>query len=112
MLDKKKIFNLDKKIVVSNVPFPNAIIKDFLPIEIVKKAENEFLNLNKTFDVGLMQFQKTKKALGDYFSMPHTVKEIINFFYSQDFINILETKFQLKDYCKFQIKKEILLQLL
>ena len=97
MLDKKNIFNLEKRIVVSNVPFPNVIIKDFLPLEIVKKAENEFLNFNKGSDVGLAQFQKTKKALYDYSLMPHVIKEIINFLYSQDFVNILEKKFQLKD---------------
>ena len=39
-----------KKIVVNNVPFPCAVIKNTLPLEIAKKAENEFLLFIKSND--------------------------------------------------------------
>ena len=79
MLDNKILFEIEKKIVVSDDPFPNTIVEDFLPINIVQKAEKEFVDLNATVDAGSVQFQKTKKVLYDYSKMPITIKQIINF---------------------------------
>ena len=97
MLDKKIIADLEKKIIVSNDPFPNTIISNFLPLEIVKRAEQEFIGLNKSVAAGSSQFQKTKKVLYDYSKMPFVLKKTIDFFYSQDFLGILERKFNLKN---------------
>ena len=97
MLDREIILNLEKKIIVNNDPFPHAAIENFLPAEIVKKAEEEFLLLKKTNDSGNMKFQKTKRHLESYKDMPTTIKKIIDFFYSTDFMNLLERKFNLKN---------------
>ena len=90
MLDKKTISDLEKKIIVENNPFPHSIIENFLPAEIVIKAEDEFINFKKTYSAGNKLFQKSKKCLENYAEMPITIKKIIAFFISKDFINILE----------------------
>ena len=97
MLDKTLISNFEKKFLVDKDPFPNIIINDFLPIEIVRKAENEFISYKKTINSGNIRFQKTKMHSDDYANMPHTIKKIIYFFYSKDFIKLLETKFNLRN---------------
>ena len=97
MLDKKIIADLEKKIIVSNDPFPNTIISNFLPLEIVKRAEQEFIGLNKSVTAGSSQFQKTKKVLYDYSKMPFVLKKTIDFLHSQYFLHILERKFNLKN---------------
>ena len=97
MIDKKYIVGIEQKIIVSDDPYPNAIINDFLPLEIVKKAEQEFIGLNKSVTAGSAQFQKTKKVLYDYSKMPFVLKKTIDFLYSQDFLDILEKKFNLKN---------------
>ena len=43
MFDKRAIAEIESKIVVSGDPFPNAIIKDFLPFEAIKKAAGEII---------------------------------------------------------------------
>ena len=40
MLDEKIIPDLEKKVIVSNDPFPHAVINNFLPLKIVKRAEH------------------------------------------------------------------------
>ena len=78
MLDKTLISNIEKVFFVDNDPFPNAIINNFLPIEVAKKAENEFLNYRKTVDAGNTRYQKTKMHNEDYKNMPDTIKKIID----------------------------------
>ena len=97
MFDNEILSEIEKKIVVTEEPFPNAIIEKFLPLEIVKEAEEEFKNFKKTADAGSAQFQKTKRWGETYEDMPYTIKKIIDFFYSKNFINILEKKFNLKN---------------
>jgi len=97
MMDTSNIANLEKKIVVEDQPFPNASITNFLPLEVAKRAEEEFINFTKTSDAGSAQFQKTKKVLYDYSMMPKTIKEVINFLYSKQFLQILEKKFELEE---------------
>ena len=70
MLDEKIIPDLEKKVIVSNDPFPHAVINNFLRLEIVKRAEQEFIDLNQSVTAGSPQFQKTKKVLYDYLKMP------------------------------------------
>ena len=38
---------LKKKIVISSNPFPNAIIKNTLPENIIRQAEDEFINFSE-----------------------------------------------------------------
>ena len=102
MLDEKIILDLEKRVIVSNDPFPHTVINNFLPLEIVKKAENEFIDFKKSADSlniandGPKEFMK-KKSLSDYSQMPSVVKQIIDFLYSKDFLDFLERKFQLKN---------------
>ena len=79
MFDKRAIAEIESKIVVSGDPFPNAIINDFLPLEAIKKAEKEFINLKETSSSGSETFQNTKKNLENFDSMPITIKKIIKF---------------------------------
>jgi len=97
MFDNEILSEIEKKIAVTEEPFPNAIIEKFLPLEIVKKAEEEFTNFKKTAKAGSAQFQKTKRWGETYEDMPYTIKKIVDFFYSKNFINILEKKFNLKN---------------
>ena len=97
MLNNEILTDIENKIVVSDDPFPNAIIRNILPKEIVKNAEDEFIKFAKTKDAGCKPFQKTKKLSENYETMPTTIKGIVNFFYSRDFIGILEKKFDLKN---------------
>ena len=97
MFDEKIILDLEKKSIVSDDPFPNTVIRDFLPEKIITSNENEFLNLTKTTDAGTKEFQKTKKLLSDYNQMPPTIKKTIDFLYSDEFLKFLEKKFQLKN---------------
>ena len=79
MFDKKILANIESKMIVFNDPFPNIIIENFLSSEIVRKAEHEFIKFSKTVDAGNKIFQKTKKQLENYESMPLTIKGIIDF---------------------------------
>ena len=65
MLDSKNISELEKKIIVENNPFPHSIIENFLPTDIITRAEDEFINFKKVYNSGNKLFQKTKKG-GDF----------------------------------------------
>tara|TARA_B110000438_G_C15655872_1_gene581622 strand:- start:59 stop:841 length:783 start_codon:yes stop_codon:yes gene_type:complete len=91
------ISEIEEKIIVNNNPFPNVLINNLLPIDIVKKAESEFIAFKKTVNAGCKPFQKTKRLFEDYEMMPPTIQEIIKFFNSKSFINVLEKKFNLKN---------------
>tara|TARA_B100001123_G_C15311928_1_gene1024706 strand:+ start:55 stop:834 length:780 start_codon:yes stop_codon:yes gene_type:complete len=97
MLDSKNISELEKKIIVENNPFPHSIIENFLPTDIITRAEDEFINFKKVYNSGNKLFQKTKKSSENYDEMPGTIKKIISFFNSKDFIDILEKKFDLRN---------------
>ena len=51
----------------------------FLPLEITKKAEQEFNNFNLD-DAGNARYQKTKLSFDKYEKMPPTIKNIIKIF--------------------------------
>ena len=97
MLDKSFLSDIESKIIVNNDPYPNAVINNTLPADIIKKMEEEFINFNKTSTAGLEEFQKLKWVLNDYSKMPLTIKNAIDFFYSEGFLRILERKFHLKN---------------
>jgi len=97
MLKNSLLTEIEDKIVVSKEPYPHTTIKNFLPVETVKKAENEFNEIAKKDDAGCVEFQKTKRVLYNYSKMPPTAKEIIDFLYSENFIKILERKFNLSN---------------
>ena len=74
MLDSKNISELEKKIIVENNPFPHSIIENFLPTDIITRAEDEFINFKKVYNSGNKLFQKTKKSSENYDEMPGTIK--------------------------------------
>ena len=44
MFNKEVLENIEKKIVVTNDPFPNSIINNFLPIDTIQEVEKEFID--------------------------------------------------------------------
>ena len=92
MINSNLFPNLEKKINVEDRPFPFSTAKNFLPLDIVLKAENDINKFSESFDDGNKRYQKLKRAFADYKSMPGSVKNIIDIFYSTEFIRILEKK--------------------
>ena len=88
--------DLEKKILVKKDPFPFAATKDFLPNDLALTAEREFNNFANSTDDGNARYQRFKSGFADYEKMPETIKKIIKLFYSREFIEILERKFELK----------------
>ena len=88
---------IEKKINVVNDPFPHSIIEDFLPKNLAESAEIEFNKFNQISDSGNKLFQNTKKSYENFSEMPDSVKKIIKFLYSDEFIKILEKKFNLEN---------------
>ena len=43
MLNNKIIPEIENKIILDDDPFPHTVINNFLPLEIVKNAEEEFI---------------------------------------------------------------------
>ena len=80
MFDNEILSEIEKKIAVTEEPFPNAIIEKFLPLEIVKKAEEEFTNFKKTAKAGSAQFQKTKRWGETYETCHIQLKKLLIFF--------------------------------
>ena len=88
---------IEKKINVENDPFDHAIIKDILPLTEIEKAEIEFKKFNHSMDSGSERYQKTKQHFEEFEKMTVTIKDIINKFYSKEFISILENKFKIQN---------------
>ena len=97
MLNDSLINTIEEKISISSNPFPNTIIKNTLPQEIIKKAENEFVNFSKFNSEETYRYGRAKYYCANYEIMPETIKNIISFFYSKKFLNLLEKKFNLKN---------------
>ena len=96
MVDNDKIIeNIKNRISVKTDPFPYFFLNNFLPLEIAKKAENEFTQFSQLHDAGNERYQKTKLVFNQYEKMPSTIREIIKIFYSKKFLNILEKNFNL-----------------
>ena len=88
---------LESKISVTKEPYPYSVINNFLPVNIAEKISSEFLIPNKNnFKVSTQEYQKTKIALNDLKLMPDSIKEIILKLYSDEFLKILEKKFNYK----------------
>lgn len=97
MLDLTIIKKLDNDLILDNSPFPHIISKNFLPILTAKQAENEFINFKNLENTGGYRYGNLKYHFSNYIKMPKTIKEIISFCYSKEFIRLLEKKFKLKN---------------
>lgn len=96
MMDKNYISaELENKMSVNENPFPFAHIEGLLPTEIAKKAEIEFLEFNNLENAGNKRYQNTKVVFNEFENMPGTIKDIISFLYSKQFMHLLEKKFNL-----------------
>lgn len=98
MFFEKNLKQLKEKLILNTDPFPHIINHNMLPIEIVQKAEKEFLQFdNRLHDTGAYRYGNLKRHFSNFKKMPSVVREIISFFYSKDFIEVLEEKFKIKN---------------
>ena len=97
MLDLNHIKQLQKKMTLSHKPFPNIIVKNSLPLEIIKKAEKEFMSFTNFFDHPPYRYAWCKSSCNNFKKMPETIQNIISFFYSKLFLELLENKFNLNN---------------
>ena len=97
MMEQININEIEKKLSVENDPFPNSISENFLPLEIAREAENEFINFNNLQSAGGYRYGNLKFHFDDFQKMPKTIRNLISFFYSQNFIRLLEKKFSLQN---------------
>jgi len=98
MSENDKILdNIETRISIENNPFPFFFINNFLPLDLAKKAEDEFVKFSKLKDAGNERYQKTKLVFNRLNEMPNTIKKIINILYSDKFLKILENKFNLSN---------------
>ena len=96
-MDSSFLSNLDKKLILDDNPFPHIISNNFLPIDIVKKAEEEFINFNNLHNAGGYRYGNLKYHFEDFEKMPQSIKKIITFFHSEEFIKLLEKKSNLSN---------------
>jgi Rps23 Pro-64 3,4-dihydroxylase Tpa1-like proline 4-hydroxylase len=94
MLDNSLIQELEKKLIVENSPYPHIATTNILPIDIVKKAENEFLDFKKLNNSGGYRYGNLHRYFAKFDDMPSATKEIISFFYSNNFLEFLNKKFK------------------
>ena len=97
MLDNNFIAEQKKKLVVENDPFPHILASNILPVHIAKRAESEFFNFDKLINTGGYRYGNLHKNFNTLDEIPKTIKEIIIFFYSDNFLNFLGEKFSLKN---------------
>ena len=95
MINLDFINQLEKKLIKSNNPFPHIISNNFLPTNIVQKAEAEFEEFKNLENAGGYRYGNLKFHYDKYEKMPETIKYLISFFHSKEFIRLLEKKFNL-----------------
>ena len=97
MINLEYINELEKKLTTDNNPFPHIISKNFLPTNIVRQAESEFEEFKNLENAGGYRYGNLKYHYDKYEQMPKTIKYLISFFYSKEFIGLLERKFNLSN---------------
>ena len=96
---------LDKKILVSKIPYPHASIKNFLPSQLCKKVSNDFKFPEIDPNAGIEDkvFQKTKKGLTKIDLMPYSIQNLINNLNSKKFLSKKEKKFEIQNQSQIQL---------
>tara|TARA_B100001093_G_scaffold497790_1_gene545121 strand:- start:135 stop:926 length:792 start_codon:yes stop_codon:yes gene_type:complete len=97
MINLEYINELEKKLITDNNPFPHIISSNFLPTNIVRQAESEFEEFKNLENAGGYRYGNLKYHYDKYEKMPKTIKYLISFFYSKEFIRLLEKKFNLSN---------------
>jgi hypothetical protein len=95
MLDNNFLKTIQNKLIFEKVPFPFISTNNVLPQNLIKEAENEFISFNKLENAGGYRYGNLKRKCSDFQKLPPKIKEIVTFFYSKNFIKILEEKFGL-----------------
>lgn len=96
--DFKKLANHHKKILnVTNKPYGHCTTKNFFPENIIKNIASSFKFPNTVGSTSDPLFQKTKRSLNTYNLFPEEIKKTIDYLNSENFINILEEKFNIKN---------------
>ncbi len=97
MLDNSFLEKIQDKLVVEEIPFPFMSTNNILPQDLIKEAESEFVNFNKLENAGGYRYGNLKRKFSEYEKLPPKIKKIVDFFYSKNFIKVLEKKFSLND---------------
>lgn len=97
MLSDNLINEFKKKLDVEKHPFPHIAANNILPTDIAKKAESEFYNFDKLINSGGYRYGNLHHHFSRLNEMPPTIKEIINFFYSKNFLTFIGEKFNLQN---------------
>ena len=79
MIDKGYIKELEKKLTLNDDPYPHIISKDFLPFDMVKQAEQEFIDFHKLENTGGYRYGNLKYHFDKFDKMPFTIQKIIIF---------------------------------
>lgn len=95
MLDNNFLESIQNKLIVEKAPFPFISTNNILPQDLIKEAEKEFIKFSKMEDAGGYSMGNLKRKFSDFQKLPPKIKEIITFFYSKNFIKVLEEKFDL-----------------
>ena len=95
MLDNNFLETIQNKLILENGPFPFISTNNILPKNLIQEAENEFIYFNKLENAGGYRYGNLKRKFSDFENLPPKIKEIVAFFYSKNFIKILEEKFSL-----------------
>jgi len=96
MLNSIDISNLESKINIEKDPFDHTVASNFLPEDVASKAEMEFEKFDQLVNSQNQRYEKLKSGFNDYSKLPSTIKKIIDVFYSNDFIRLLEKKFKIE----------------
>lgn len=85
-IDTKKIslkFN-------SNKPFPYLVFDDFVNEKIINDIYQDFLDFESNTWINYLHINQNKKGNIKYEQFPESIKTLINYLYSNEFINMLE----------------------
>ena len=97
-LNFKSLANHHKKILtVKNAPYGHCSTDNFFPDNIIKNIASSFKFPETVGSTTDPLFQKTKRSLSDYNLFPLEIRKTIDYLNSQNFINILEEKFNIKN---------------
>ena len=97
-LNFKSLANHHYKILtVNNTPYGHCSTDNFFPDNIIKNIASSFKFPETVGSTTDPLFQKTKRSLSDYNLFPLEIRKTIDYLNSQNFINILEEKFNIKN---------------
>jgi hypothetical protein len=85
MINENIVSEIQKKLILNKDPFPNTIIKDTLPLELMQKAEKDFISFDKFFINGVFRYGRPKFSFQQFEEMPPSIKKYYQFFLFKTF---------------------------